>query len=95
MDSLILIALSVGAVVVLIAVLALVLRKKQKNNDEQKETNYLAFFVLGTSFLSLGSIFTILSFTSEFPGVIGFPFLAMGLIYIIIGLANRNTWKTN
>ena len=94
MDVLILIAISLGAILVLIAGSAIVLGKRQKNNDKQKETNYLPFFVLGTSFLSLGSIFTILSFTSDFPSVTGFPFLAMGLIYIIIGLANRNTWKT-
>lgn len=88
-----LITLGIWTIIILIAVCVIVSFKKQKNNPEQKKTNYQAFFVLAPSFLSFGVIFTILSFTSDFPNGIGFPFLAMGIIYLAIGLANRNKGK--
>jgi len=50
MDVLILIAISLGAILVLIAGSAIVLGKRQKNNDKQKETNYLPFFCIGNFF---------------------------------------------
>lgn len=93
MDAVMLITLGIWTVVVLIAVFVVISFKKQKNNHEQKKINYQAFFVLAPSFLSLGLIFTILSVTSDFPKGIGFPFLAMGIIYLAIGLANRNKKK--
>jgi H+/Cl- antiporter ClcA len=75
--------------VVLVAVLAFVLSKK-RNIEGKKEVDYQAFFVMGIAFFPMGLIFTILSYTSDFPSGVGIPFLAMGVIYIALGLSNRD-----
>jgi Ca2+/Na+ antiporter len=81
-------------VLVVVAVLAFVLLKK-RNAGETKEIDYQVFFVLGISFFPLGFIFMVLSLTSDFPREIGIAFLAIGAIYITLGLSKRNKWKRN
>ena len=78
--------------VVLVAVLTFVMWKK-RNTEENREIDYQAFFIMGLAFFPMGLIFTILSFTSDFPSGVGIPFLAMGIIYIVLGLSNQDKWK--
>jgi uncharacterized membrane protein len=57
----------------------------------KKEPNYHALFRLGIIFLVAGVAGEILSF---FYGEIGLDsFLVIGIIYITVGLARRETWK--
>jgi len=81
--SIFLIALSIVIGIALI----LVYRKKNKEGTF-KEPDYLAFFILGISFLPMGIIFT----TVINPAFIGF--LGIGVCYMAIGLANLDKWKT-
>lgn len=66
-------------------IVAFVVLKKRKEG-KLKETNYQAFFLMGICFLGLGIVFT----TTINPGFLGFA--GLGLIYMIIGLANRDKW---
>jgi len=71
---------------------------KKSNTQKSKEVDYQVFFIMGISFLPVGIIFTLLSFTSDFSGALGTPFLAMGVIYIAIALAtgiNRKETTNN
>jgi len=98
LDSIIWILLGVVSISVLIvAVLAVIwaVKMKRSNTQKSKEVDYQVFFILGISFLPVGIIFTVLSFTSDFSGALGTPFLAMGVIYIAIALGNRNKSKRN
>jgi hypothetical protein len=64
-------------------IVAVYVYKKLKQGIIEKP-NYQAFFIMGISFLSMGIIFT----SSIKPGFIGF--IARGIIYMSIGLANRD-----
>ena len=79
-------ALIVAALVVIGFTLTLVVFKKHKQG-EMGEPNYQAFFVMGISFLALGIILS----SSTSPAFYGF--VGMGIIYMVIGLANRDKWK--
>ena len=94
MDLLIWIFLVFIAISVLIVAI-LAIKMKRGNIQKSKEVDYQFFFILGISFLPVGIIFTVLSFTSDFSGALGTPFLAMGIIYIAIALGNRNKSKIN
>ena len=81
----ILVTLIIG--LILIGVLIAIILWKQKSEGITKEPNYRAFFIAGICFLPAGVIFT----AAISPGFIGIT--GMGLIYMAIGLANRNKWK--
>ena len=61
--------------------------KKGKGKGIIEKTSYQAFFTIGVSFLALGIILTSL----VNPGFIGF--IALGIIYMAISLANRDKWE--
>jgi hypothetical protein len=79
--------LIVGILVILGLILTLVVFKKKKEN-KKVEPNYQVFFILGISWIPIGVVFMI----TVHP-VIGMVFMAMGLGYMAIGLANRDKWQ--
>lgn len=82
----ILITIIIGLIIVGVLV-ALLLWKLRHEKKPKEEPNYLAFFIMGISFLPMGIIFT----AAISPVFI--IFTAMGLIYMTIGLANKDKWK--
>jgi uncharacterized membrane protein len=84
--------LLIGIVVTLLMVLVL---RKRKSERKAGETDYRAFFILGVAFLPTGLAMMIVYFFAEIPFEIGLPLFALGLIYLIVGLANRDKWNRN
>jgi len=79
--SLVLLGLTLVATVVLVFV-----KWKKRKTGEIKEINYQAFFSVGVVFLGAGIALSVVN-----RGLFGIA--ALGIIYMIIGLANRDTWK--
>ena len=80
----VLIAISVLLVVGIF--LALLLWKKNRNRT--KQVDYRAFFFIGICFLFAGITMWI---ALDNPGMAGMT--ALGVIYIVLGLSNRDKWK--
>ena len=53
-----------------------------------KEPNYQAFFAIGIIWLPVGVVFML----TINPGL-GIAFMGMGVVYLAIGLVNRDKWK--
>jgi len=85
-------AVTVAILIVLGILLTLVAWKKRKEG-QLEEPNYRAFFVMGIVWVPAGTVFMFTSFLLDIPFVIGMPLFAVGLIYLIVGLANRDKWK--
>ncbi|MFC2019028.1 hypothetical protein ACFLU4_03625 [Chloroflexota bacterium] len=89
------IAISAGILVILLVVgilMVLTVRQKQREG-KPTEPNYRAFFLMGIIWVPLGIVSMVVYFIFQIPFFIGIPFLALGLIYLIIGLTNRDKWK--
>jgi len=84
-----LIILAIAVVTGLIAVL--IVRKRKK--EGKLHTEYRTFFILGVTWLPFSIILMVVSFILQIPFYIGFPLFIIGLVYLIIGLKNRNKWK--
>jgi uncharacterized membrane protein len=82
--------LLMGIVVTLLLVAVL---RKRKREGKAGETDYKAFFIMGVVFLPTGFAMMVVYVVAELPFEIGLPLFALGLIYIIIGLVNRDKWK--
>lgn len=63
---------------IVVLLLAVMIAVKRKG---RQGTDYRAFFILGMSFTTIGIA------TSNFA------FTGLGIVYMMIGLANRNKWK--
>jgi uncharacterized membrane protein len=84
--------LLIGIVVTLFMVLVL---RKRKRERKAGETDYRAFFIMGVAFLPTGLAMMMVYFFAEIPFEVGLPLFALGLIYLIVGLANRDKWNKN
>lgn len=67
--------------------------RNKKKEGQLEETDYRAFVVMGIAWLPGGFIGMLICFLFNIPIIIGMPLLAIGLTYLIIGLANRHRWK--
>ena len=85
MNEWLIILLGIGIITIILGVLV---AWKKRKEGKSKETDYRAFFIMGISFLPLGIVMMI---TIGNPGMLGLT--ALGIIYMIMGLANRDKWK--
>ncbi len=86
-----LIILAIAVVTGIIA--ALMVRKRKKEGKPQAD--YRTFFIIGVIWVPFSIILVIVSFILQVPFYIGFPFFVLGLVYLIIGLKNRDKWTKN
>jgi NhaP-type Na+/H+ or K+/H+ antiporter len=80
----ILISILIG--LILLGVLVGLVIWKLRSEGKVREPDYRAFFIMGMCFLPAGVIFT----AAISPGFIGIT--GMGIIYMAIGLANKDKW---
>jgi len=83
------------AILIALGVLVALIAWKKNKEGEFVEPNYRAFFVMGIAWVPVGIVSTIVFFVLDIPFIIGMPLLAMGAVYLAIGLANRDKWKKN
>ena len=80
-------ALIFAALVVIVLILIFVVFKKKKEG-KMVEPNYRVFFIIGMTWIPIGSVFMI-----TINLVMGIAFMSLGITYIAIGLANRDKWE--
>ena len=80
-------------IAIVVTLLLVVVLRKRKKEGKAGETDYRAFFIMGLAFLPTGFAMMLVYFLADIPFEIGLPLFALGLIYLIIGLANRDKWK--
>ena len=78
----ILVSIAVG--VVLLAILGIVVLKRK---GWKKETDYRTYFTIGIIWFPFGIVFYLI-----LESMIGLVFLVMGVVYLAIGLKNRDKW---
>lgn len=71
----------------IVGIVTLLILLKKRKEGKMEEPDYRAFFIMGISFLPLGIILSVVVSV----GLLAIA--ALGLIYIIIGLTNRDKWK--
>lgn len=82
MSSIPWILISVLIVIIILAIFAIYMKGKYK-----RPTDYYAFFIIGLIWTIFGVFFY---FSNK-----QFTFLVMGIVFLVIGLANKDKWKKN
>ena len=80
------------ASIIATAAMALALWKR-KNTAHKAETNYRVFFIMGFIMAPAGLSWMVISFLTEFYITVGLPFFILGIVYLAIGLNNRDKWN--
>jgi hypothetical protein len=87
MNGIPIVALSIVVVLILLGVIVVYLVWRGKSKEIIKIPNYRGLFIFGICILPMGVVFS----TAVNPGFIGF--IGLGLVYMIVGLANKDKWK--
>ena len=85
----------VSLVTMVLAVVAVVIavRRRQKGRGKRQGPDYNGFFIMGIVWFPLGLLWTIAFVALNLPPIIPMPFAAIGLVYLILGLTNRDKWN--
>jgi hypothetical protein len=88
MDIWILISLIIGIIAVIIGFIVYYLIRKKKEEDKVTEPDYKVFYSIGFIWIPVGVVFMI-----AVNRALGLVFIALGIAYMTIGLANKDKWK--
>ena len=88
MSEIVVLILGFIALAILLGVVVFRVLKEKKQDGDIPAPNYKTFFILGTCFLPVGITIAISTNNFAFNGI-----AALGLIYMIIGLANKDKWE--
>lgn len=80
------ILIAVGVIMAFVAV-------RRSKEGKPVEPNYRIFLYVGIAFLSSGTIWVIVSLSTDISIVLGITFLVLGMTYFTISLVNRNKWR--
>jgi hypothetical protein len=89
MNSFPIIILPIIIGLILIGILIAIILWKWKSEGINREPDYRDYFSMGICFLPVGIVLT----AAFGPGFIAF--VGFGIIYMAIGLANKDKWKDN
>ncbi len=85
--------IAVAILVLVGGVLTVWMLKKNKKEGIQRETNYRTFFITGAIITPIGLIFLLLSIIRDYSFLPFLPILSIGVVYLAIGLANKDKWR--
>ena len=88
MSEWILIFVLIPAALVVIGLLLTIVVYKKKKEGKLGEPNYQVFFNVGMIWIPVGVVFMI-----AVNPAIGIAFMALGIMYLAIGLANKDKWE--
>jgi hypothetical protein len=87
-----LIALGILVIAVTVVVLAVWISRRREKVGKST-AYYRTFFIMGIAWVPFSIVLMVGSFIFQIPFYIHLPLLILGLICLIIGLANRDKWR--
>jgi ABC-type transport system involved in multi-copper enzyme maturation permease subunit len=88
------IALIILAIAIITGIIGVLMVRKRKK-EGKLQADYRTFYILGVIWVPFSIVFMVVSFIFQIPFYTGFPLFAVGIIYLVIGLANRDKWRKN
>lgn len=89
----VLITIALLAIVLTLGVMLILVNLKKKSGAGTELPNYRVFFIVGMVMLIVGTAEMLIFMQSDVSYVVALPLLAIGLVFVAIGLLNRDKWK--
>jgi hypothetical protein len=93
MDSPFIIIVITIAVLIIAGVIVAVAAWRKRRELNEQQTDYRAFFIMGVVMLPLGIAGMIVAIATDISFVVAMPLIAIGIVYMSLGLANRAGWR--
>ncbi len=94
MIDMLLATIGIGTILVVTLMLATIyLTWKRRKEGRLSPTNYRAFFIMGLTWFIVGSVLMAASLYIGMPILYAIPLFALGAVYLIIALLNRERWN--
>lgn len=81
--------------VIIFGIIVTLLIKFRKKEGVSQEANFRAFCIMGIIMAPSGILLIAVYYMLQIALIVGFPLFGVGLVYLIVGLVNRNKWKKN
>jgi len=81
------------AVVLTLGLLWILVNLKKKAGSRAPQPNHRALLFLGLVMLIAGTAELLIFLRSDVSYVVALPLLVIGLVFVVIGLANRDKWQ--
>ena len=78
------------AIVLTLGLLMILVNLKKKAGGRAEQPNYRVFLVVGAVMLVVGTAEMLIFVRSDVSYVVALPLLAIGLVFVVIGLVNRS-----
>lgn len=93
MDIWFVISGAVLAIILGLVILVTVMLWKRGKEGKPEQPDYRVFFIMGAVMLPLGIAEMLLFLQWDRPFVIPLPLAVIGLVFLAIGLANKDKWQ--
>lgn len=87
------ISVALLATVLTLGLLWILVNLKKKAGASAPQPNHRVFFFVGVVMLIAGTVEMVIFLRSDISYVVALPLLVIGLVFTVIGLANRDKWK--
>jgi uncharacterized membrane protein len=82
------------AVVLTLGLLTILVNlKKNEAGSRTGQPDHRAFFFMGVVMLAVGTAELLVFLRSDVSYVVALPLLVIGLVFVVVGLANRDKWQ--
>jgi predicted membrane channel-forming protein YqfA (hemolysin III family) len=78
------------SIVLTVGLLAILVNLKKKAGARAQQPNQRAFFFMGIVMLAAGTAELLIFLRSDVSFAVALPLMAIGLVFVLIGLANRS-----
>ena len=92
MPTILILMITIMMIIILVGLILVLIIWKRKKEGTLKEPNYRAFYITGLIMLPIGAIFMITYLLLDILFITAMPFLTLGVVYLVIGLQNRDKW---
>lgn len=80
------------AIVLTLGLLWILTSLKKRTGTRVSQPNHRAFFFMGVVMLTVGTAEMLIFLRTDVSYIVALPLVAIGMVFVVVGLANRDKW---
>ena len=93
MDTWLRVVMAVLGTLIALGIVVVFMSRTRDRETTSPQPNYRIFFVIGGAMSVVGIAEILVLLQTDISFVVALPLLAIGLVFLAVGLANRDKWR--